>query len=85
MGGRTVIVVAHRLSSVKHADRIVVLDDGVVVEQGPPDDLYKQKGLYYSLVKKQMIVRQASEPGTMENDLAENESQVNSEGSGAKT
>ena len=62
MAGRTVVVVAHRLSTVAHADRIVVLDGGEVVEQGPPDDLYKQKGLYYRLVKKQMIKRQDSTP-----------------------
>jgi ATP-binding cassette subfamily B protein len=51
---RTVVVVAHRLSTVKNADQIVVLDDGVIVETGRHHDLIQQKGQYYQLVKNQL-------------------------------
>ena len=49
--GKTVVVVAHRLSTVKHADQIVVLDSGRVVEIGTHDELVSKRGAYYELVK----------------------------------
>lgn len=49
--GKTVVVVAHRLSTVKDADNIVVLNNGQVAEQGTHHELTKRKGLYYELVK----------------------------------
>jgi ATP-binding cassette subfamily B protein len=52
--GRTVVVVAHRLSTVKNADRIVVLDNGKVVETGNHNSLIASKGTYYNLVKNQL-------------------------------
>ncbi len=52
--GRTVVVVAHRLSTVKNADNIVVLDKGVIIEQGTHAELTKSKGEYYNLVKNQL-------------------------------
>lgn len=51
---RTVIVVAHRLSTVKNADNIVVLDNGEIVEQGTHQELTAGKGRYYELVKNQL-------------------------------
>ncbi len=52
--GRTVVVVAHRLSTVKNADNIVVLADGELVEQGTHQQLTALKGAYYHLVKNQL-------------------------------
>jgi ATP-binding cassette subfamily B protein len=52
--GRTVVVVAHRLSTVKNADQIVVLDKGRIVEQGTHKELTKLKGAYFNLVKNQL-------------------------------
>lgn len=52
--GRTVVVVAHRLSTVKNADKIVVLDDGEIVEEGTHSELSLKKGKYYELVKNQL-------------------------------
>ena len=52
--GRTVIVVAHRLSTVKNADQIVVLEKGKIVEKGTHNELTLKKGKYYELVKNQL-------------------------------
>ena len=52
--GKTVIIVAHRLSTVKNADNIVVLDKGEIVETGTHHDLTALKGEYYKLVKNQL-------------------------------
>lgn len=52
--GRTVVVVAHRLSTVKNADQIVVLDKGKIVEQGKHNELTQKRGAYYELVKNQL-------------------------------
>lgn len=52
--GKTVVVVAHRLSTVKDADKIVVLDKGCIVEEGTHRELTERKGLYYRLVKNQL-------------------------------
>ncbi len=47
--GRTAFIIAHRLSTVKHADRILVLDQGQIVENGSHETLIQQQGLYYRL------------------------------------
>ena len=52
--GKTVVVVAHRLSTVKHADRIVVLEGGRIVETGTHAELTTRKGRYYELVRNQL-------------------------------
>ncbi|MCK5840404.1 MAG: peptidase domain-containing ABC transporter, partial [Bacteroidales bacterium] len=52
--GKTVVVVAHRLSTVKNADQIVVLEKGEIVEKGTHTELTKKKGAYYELVKNQL-------------------------------
>lgn len=51
---RTVVIIAHRLSTVKNADNIIFLDKGTIVEQGTHDDLIKLRGAYYNLVKNQL-------------------------------
>lgn len=56
LSGRTSIVVAHRLSTVRNADQIVVLEKGTIVEQGTHDELLKTEGAYYRLVKNQLDV-----------------------------
>lgn len=52
--GKTVIVVAHRLSTVKNADQILVIENGRIVEVGTHDSLVQQRKYYYSLVKNQL-------------------------------
>lgn len=52
--GRTVVVVAHRLSTVKHADQIVMLEHGRLIETGSHQDLARLQGAYYHLVKNQL-------------------------------
>ncbi len=52
--GRTVIIVAHRLSTVKNADKIIVLEKGKITETGTHDELTRKRGDYYTLVKNQL-------------------------------
>mgnify|MGYP002081311152 FL=1 len=52
--GKTVVIVAHRLSTVKNADQIVVIDHGKVVEEGNHESLTAKRGAYYNLVKNQL-------------------------------
>ena len=56
--GKTVIIVAHRLSTVKNADKKVVLDQGRIVEQGTHLQLTAMHGKYYELVKNQLELGQ---------------------------
>ena len=49
MAFRTTFIIAHRLSTVQHADRIIVMDQGEIIEEGKHADLLKQKGLYHYL------------------------------------
>jgi ATP-binding cassette, subfamily B, bacterial len=54
MGGRTVIAIAHRLSTLRNFDRIVVLQSGRVCEDGPPQVLVQSKGVYCNLVRREV-------------------------------
>lgn len=53
LAGRTSFIIAHRLSTIRNADNIIVLDHGVLMEQGNHDDLMKQQGIYYGLIQAQ--------------------------------
>jgi ATP-binding cassette subfamily B protein len=54
MGGRTVMAIAHRLSTLRNFDRIVVLRAGRVCEDGPPQVLVRNKGVYSNLVRREV-------------------------------
>ncbi|MFO0984828.1 MAG: peptidase domain-containing ABC transporter [Planctomycetota bacterium] len=61
-GGRTTILIAHRLSTVMHADLIVVLHDGEVVEQGTHQDLMRRQGKYFSMWARQFPIASETVP-----------------------
>jgi ABC-type bacteriocin/lantibiotic exporters, contain an N-terminal double-glycine peptidase domain len=52
--GRTVLIIAHRLSTVRNADKIVVMEKGKIVEEGTHEELTAKRGAYYKLVKNQL-------------------------------
>ena len=52
--GKTVVIAAHRLSTVKNADNIIVLDKGHIIEQGSHQQLIDKRGAYYTLIKNQL-------------------------------
>ncbi len=52
--GKTAVVIAHRLSTVKNADQIVVMENGKIIEKGNHKELIEMKGAYYNLVKNQL-------------------------------
>ena len=54
MQGRSTLIIAHRLSTVRNADRIAVLDEGRVVETGTYDELMEKKGAFYRLANGQL-------------------------------
>ncbi len=58
--GKTVIIIAHRLSTVKNADQIIVMDQGEIVETGTHLQLIDQGGIYYNLVKNQLELEKVS-------------------------
>jgi ATP-binding cassette, subfamily B, bacterial HlyB/CyaB len=51
--GRTVVIISHRLSSIRHADRILTMDKGTIVEMGRHEELINQRGLYAHLAALQ--------------------------------
>ena len=51
--GRTVIIIAHRLSALRHADHIISLDQGKIVEQGTPEELARANGYFAHMVRRQ--------------------------------
>ena len=54
MLGRTVVAIAHRLSTLRSFDRVIVLQDGEIVQDGPPDQLMRRVGMYRNLVQREM-------------------------------
>jgi ATP-binding cassette subfamily B protein len=58
MRERTSIIVSHRISTVRHADRIVVLDDGAIVETGTHRSLIAQGGLYAEMYRRQLLAEE---------------------------
>ena len=55
MEDRTSLVIAHRLSTVRHADEIIVLNKGKIAERGKHEELISLRGLYYRLVELQEV------------------------------
>ncbi|MCF8275932.1 MAG: ABC transporter ATP-binding protein/permease [Flavobacteriales bacterium] len=55
MQGKTTVIVSHRVSSVKHADQIIVLDKGKIIERGSHQQLLQKQGAYFSLYQKQLL------------------------------
>lgn len=58
--GKTTFVIAHRLSTLKNADRLIVLNKGEMVEFGTHQELMKKKGYYYELVNAQKLTYQSN-------------------------
>lgn len=61
MATRTSIIISHRISTVRHADQIVVLDDGRIVERGTHDEMLARGGLYADLYQKQLLEEELEE------------------------
>jgi ATP-binding cassette subfamily B multidrug efflux pump len=58
MQGKTNIIIAHRISTIKNADKILVIDNGEIIEQGTHDKLMQQKATYFELYEKQLLEEQ---------------------------
>jgi ABC-type multidrug transport system fused ATPase/permease subunit len=65
LAGRTTFVIAHRLSTVRRADLILLLEDGRIIERGTHETLMAARGMYHKMVVRQM----ASESGNVGGDL----------------
>jgi ATP-binding cassette subfamily B multidrug efflux pump len=58
MNGKTSIIIAHRISTIKNADQILVMDQGEIIERGTHDFLMEQRGAYFDLYEKQLLEEQ---------------------------
>jgi len=58
MQGKTNIIIAHRISTIKNADKILVMDNGEIIEQGDHEYLMRQRGIYFELYEKQLLEEQ---------------------------
>ncbi len=61
MKGRTSIIISHRISTLRNADNIIVLDEGIIKEQGSHDELIKLEGIYYNIYTKQRLEEEIEE------------------------
>lgn len=68
MEGRTTLIIAHRLTTVQMADKILVINKGTVVEEGQHDQLIEQRGLYHHLYTLRMAERESEEQELLEKD-----------------
>ncbi|ESP02536.1 hypothetical protein LOTGIDRAFT_171935 [Lottia gigantea] len=74
MKGRTVIVIAHRLSTVRNANKVIVIDKGLIAEQGSHDELLAVNGVY-----KRLVLRQLTAGGMMVNNGNDNSTEENND------
>jgi len=58
---KTTIIIAHRISTIQNADRIIVIDEGEIIEKGTHNELLKSQNLYYSLYQKQLLEKELEE------------------------
>ena len=66
LAGRTTFVIAHRLSTVRRADLILLMDSGRIIERGTHDELMTARGAYYGMVRRQMETEGQEEGGLWE-------------------
>jgi len=66
INGRTTIMIAHRLSTLKKADKIIVVDEGKIAEMGSHNELMEKRGKYYKLVKIQSLASELGDNGVFE-------------------
>ncbi len=61
MKGKTSLIISHRISSVKNADAIIVLEQGKIIEKGNHRELLNNKGVYFELYKMQLLEEENNE------------------------
>lgn len=64
LAGRTSFLISHRVSAIMHADRILVLDEGRLVEEGTHEELVERGGLYAALLRRQLLEQEMAGNGT---------------------
>ena len=76
--GRTTIVIAHRLTTIRNADKIIVIENGKAVEQGTHEELLQMKGAYLKIQKNQMIVKEEEEKEIEEDNDVDKKDKISS-------